>query len=208
MPRSRAMSSATFCSTSGTVGSRYASVARQPPRVRRIGRRLQRTDPDAGPRAGATISAASAGMSGNFSLPRSHMPTPALSVAALRLPAVVDHRERAIAAGRRQLDDVPRVGEHRSPRCSCRRPNTSRCCRTRGCAGRRGARHICAAERVDAPRTPIRRRDRRAQTTSHTSSARSPSWTPAPPLRTSAQRLTPSGSTCQKQNARAPVRTP
>src|SRR5215831_2382755 len=62
--------------------------------------------------------------------------------------------------------------------------------------------NACSAANDDSPSWPAR------HTTSHTSSVRSSSRTPTPPLLTSAQRLMPCRSICQKQNELAPALTP
>ena len=169
------MSSAIFCAHVGHGGIEERAVARQAPRVRRVGRRLQRTNPDARPRAGASDRRRRGrGMSRKLLVAAIPRADAGLVRAALRLPAVVDHRERPVRARRRQLDDVLRVGEHGRRRCSCRRPNTSRCCRTpaapAGAGWRTSARqNACSAANADSPACPAR------ETTSQTSSARSPS---------------------------------
>ena len=149
---------------------------------------------------------ASPGMLGNFSFPRSQVPMPARSRPRPGCqPSSMTENGRLAPAGESstiRCASTSTVSALLLPYAQYQSlwPYT-------GYAGSRGFGHIwtqkaCSAAKADSPARPER------QTTSHTLSKRSPSRTPRAPLRTSAQRLTPSGSSCQRQNARAPVRTP
>ena len=143
-----------------------------------------------GPRAArARISAARPGMSGNFSLPRSHVPTPdfACPRSGCQPSSITANgrfgqraRDRRCAARRRA----------RFRRCSCRMPSTNRCDRRQVPPAAADSRTAACRTR-GGPRTRTRSLAPCRVTISHTGERRSPSSTPAPPLRTSAHSVMP-----------------
>ncbi len=99
-----------------------------------------------------------------------------LGLSSLRLPAVVDHRERPIRTRRREFDDVLGVGEDGGGAVLAVRP-VPVVAAVDGLRRHPGGRAHLPAERVDGREGRLARATRR-DTTSHTFSTRAPSSTP------------------------------